>query len=93
MVTDARRREVYWTQYILGDSGGVGRIDRPQVSAADDMALATGPRIEFPRISAASLIRQADWLIAHGYGPTENQALYLRAPDVTPSAGPKRVSR
>lgn len=79
VVTDARRREIAWTRYVDGEP-----VDGPHLAPADGTpATAT--------ISAGSLALRAEQLIARGEdGPA--QPLYLRAPDVTPSTGPKRVT-
>jgi tRNA threonylcarbamoyl adenosine modification protein YeaZ len=92
VVTDARRREVYWARY----RGGV-RIDGPAVDApadvpADADAVAGSPEhaalFDLPRLSpvyptAAGLVRAvADWTTA----PAPLVPLYLRRPDAKPPA-------
>ena len=68
-------------------------IDGPHLAPADDVPSAPGPHAALPRIDAeaveASLLARA---VARGAAEVE-QALYLREADVTPSAGPKRVSQ
>jgi tRNA threonylcarbamoyladenosine biosynthesis protein TsaB len=79
VVTDARRREVYWARYRDGV-----RIDGPAVNAPADVqgavdALA-GPPV-YP--TAAGLVRAvADWTAQ----PEPLIPLYLRRPDAKPSA-------
>lgn len=78
VVTDARRREVYWARYRDG-----GRVDGPAVNAPADVpgaaeALALPP--VYP--SVAGLVRAvADWTA----GPEPLVPLYLRRPDAKPS--------
>jgi tRNA threonylcarbamoyl adenosine modification protein YeaZ len=79
VVTDARRREIYWARYRDGV-----RIDGPAVNASADVpgadeALARPP--VYP--SVAGLVRAvADWTAA----PAPLIPLYLRRPDAKPSA-------
>jgi tRNA threonylcarbamoyladenosine biosynthesis protein TsaB len=78
VVTDARRREVYWARYRDGV-----RVDGPAVNAPADVpgadeALALPP--VYP--SVAGLVRAvADWTAA----PAPLIPLYLRRPDAKPS--------
>lgn len=86
VVTDARRREVYWARYRDGV-----RIDGPAVSAPADVApgagAVAGPAaqaalFELPRIDAeyptvAGLVAAADW----DRSPGPLVPLYLRRPD------------
>ena len=78
VVTDARRREIYWARYRDGV-----RVDGPAVNAPADVpgaddALALPPG--YP--SAAGLVRAvADWTAA----PAPLIPLYLRRPDAKPS--------
>ena len=79
VVTDARRREVYWARYRDGV-----RVEGPAVNAPADVpgadeALALPP--VYP--SVAGLVRAvADWTVA----PAPLIPLYLRRPDAKPSA-------
>lgn len=92
VVTDARRREVYWARYRDG-----ARIDGPAVNAAVDVpvgadAVAGSPEhaalFDLPRLapvypSALGLVRSvADW---EG-GPDPLVPMYLRRPDAKPQA-------
>ncbi len=90
VVTDARRREVYWARYRDGV-----RIDGPAVSAAANVpdgadAVAGSPEhvglFDLPRLAevypgAAGLVRAvSDWTAA----PDPLVPLYLRRPDAKP---------
>ena len=92
VVTDARRREVYWGRYRDGV-----RVDGPAVNAAADVpagagAVAGSPEhaalFELPRLapvypSAAGLVAAvADWDVE----PQPLLPLYLRRPDAKPPA-------
>jgi tRNA threonylcarbamoyl adenosine modification protein YeaZ len=92
VVTDARRREVYWARY----RGGV-RVDGPAVSAAADVpagatavagspehaALFSLPRLAAVHPSPAGLVRAVDdW----SDQPAPLVPLYLRRPDAKPPA-------
>jgi tRNA threonylcarbamoyl adenosine modification protein YeaZ len=77
VVTDARRREVYWARYRDG-----ARVDGPAVNAPADVpgaseALARPP--VYP--SAAGLVRAVDWTVSP---PAPLVPLYLRRPDAKP---------
>jgi tRNA threonylcarbamoyl adenosine modification protein YeaZ len=101
VVTDARRREVYWARY-----DGAGRrvhgpaVDRPadvaQILDADGVP-AIGPATElyaFPRtlpsgpLSAAEM---AELVVAGAVEELAVRPLYLRRPDATPPGPPKAV--
>ncbi|TDN90524.1 tRNA (adenosine(37)-N6)-threonylcarbamoyltransferase complex dimerization subunit type 1 TsaB [Microbacterium sp. BK668] len=97
IVTDARRREFAYTVYQgLDDDGLPVRIGGPALSPRDeiDAVLAAGSilRRDTDRIGAAMLALAAARAVDAGrtIGPAD--ALYLRSPDVTLSAGPKRVT-
>jgi len=98
VVTDARRREVYWSAYAGSDSVGLPiRAAGPGLTAPDGLAeavpgIAGYRRLDAAEISAASLGLVAELLYATGRAFASDEALYLRSPDVTLSAGPKRVS-
>ncbi|MGD9619878.1 MAG: tRNA (adenosine(37)-N6)-threonylcarbamoyltransferase complex dimerization subunit type 1 TsaB [Mycolicibacterium sp.] len=92
VVTDARRREVYWARYRDGI-----RIDGPAVNAATEVpvgadAVAGSPEhtalFDLPRLTAvyptaAGLVRAVtDWSV----GPAPLIPRYLRRPDAKPSA-------
>jgi tRNA threonylcarbamoyl adenosine modification protein YeaZ len=98
VVTDARRREVYWTAYSGTDEQGLPvRTLGPDLSRPDDLADAVDDfsryrRLDDEAVSAASLGLLAESLYLHRRPFASDQALYLRSPDAVPSAGPKRVS-
>ena len=98
VVTDARRREVAWSAYDGMDSDGVPvLVTGPQLAHPEDLETAVEGYARFDRvdataISAASLGLLADRMRALGRPFAADRPLYLRAPDVTPSPGPKRVT-
>lgn len=74
VITDARRREVYWARYCDGV-----RVDGPAVNALDDVP-GTGAehRIEFAHPTAVGLVAAVDdWTRE----PDPLVPLYLRRPD------------
>jgi tRNA threonylcarbamoyl adenosine modification protein YeaZ len=84
VVTDARRREVAWSLY----EPGVVRLEGPQLiereafgSIAERYPGVTV--LDPPTVSAASLALVAELLLAAGRPLGPEEALYLRAPDVT----------
>ncbi len=102
VVTDARRREVYWAGY---DERGV-RVAGPRVGPAAEV-----PLRDLPAVGAGALAYEREFsrhrppldpdpavlaeLVAGRLGPgvpPDLTPLYLRRPDVTMSAGPKRVT-
>jgi tRNA threonylcarbamoyl adenosine modification protein YeaZ len=92
VVTDARRREVYWARYRDGV-----RVDGPAVNAPADVpneaaAVAGSPLhaelFDLPRLApvqptASGLVRVVDWDSA----PQPLIPLYLRRPDAKPQTG------
>jgi tRNA threonylcarbamoyl adenosine modification protein YeaZ len=91
VVTDARRREVYWARYRDGVRVGGPDVDSPaDVPAAadavagspDHAALFDLPRQAPTHPSASGLVRAVDW--AAEPGPLI--PLYLRRPDAKPQA-------
>lgn len=98
VVTDARRREVYWSAYSGTDAAGLPvRSDGPDVAKPavllDDDWAHPLPRFDAATVSAGELGRVAALMLANRHPFAVDEALYLRSPDVTMSAGPKRVSR
>jgi tRNA threonylcarbamoyl adenosine modification protein YeaZ len=74
VVTDARRREVYWARYRAGVRVVGPAVDAPADVPGADEALAAAPR--YP--TAAGLVRAvADWACT----PAPLVPLYLRRPD------------
>lgn len=98
VVTDARRREVAWSTYDGMDPDGVPvLVTGPHLAHPEDLATAVDgyarfDRIDATAISAASLGLLAGRLRTLGRPFAADAPLYLRAPDVTPSPGPKRVT-
>lgn len=96
VVTDARRREVYWARYRDGI-----RVDGPAVNAPADVALDSAaavagspdhtalfalPRLDVVYPSPAGLVRAVtDWGDAQPLVP-----LYLRRPDAKPSVAVRK---
>ena len=73
VITDARRREVYWARYRDGV-----RIDGPGVDAQADVPVGGGELVAFTQPSPAGLVAAvADWEVE----PLPLIPLYLRRPD------------
>ncbi|MEV8212716.1 tRNA (adenosine(37)-N6)-threonylcarbamoyltransferase complex dimerization subunit type 1 TsaB [Leifsonia sp. NPDC077715] len=93
VVTDARRRERYWTAYSGADDLGLPiRLDGPGLAKPDDLPHPEVPRIETDVVPAGRLGMLAELRYANRLPMDADDALYLRSPDVTLSAGPKRVT-
>jgi tRNA threonylcarbamoyl adenosine modification protein YeaZ len=98
VVTDARRREVYWSAYRGMDTEGLPiRDSGPGLCPPDELpdavpGFAGYGRLDAEVVSAGALGMVAELLYLHGRPFASNSALYLRSPDVTMSTGPKRVS-
>lgn len=93
VVTDARRREVYWSAFVgLDDDGLPLREDGPGLAKPDAVPHPGLQRLDAPTVSAGSLGMLAELLYAHRRPFAADEPLYLRSPDVTMSNGPKRVS-
>lgn len=91
VVTDVRRRELAWTTY----RGGVA-VDGPalttEATLAADVDLTEFPEARADVVSAALLATAGATRLERGDDLSSLTPLYLRAPDATPSNGPKRVS-
>ena len=104
VVTDARRREVYWSAYADGS-----RVDGPHVespaallerlpglgvsAAAGGMAEVTGLPVRGPAApSPAGLVAVAAPALLAGTAPGPLEPLYLRRPDAVEPGARKRVS-
>jgi hypothetical protein len=91
VVTDVRRRELAWTTYREGVA-----IDGPalttEATLPDDVDLTEFPEARADVVSAALLATAGATRRARGDDLSSLAPLYLRAPDATPSNGPKRVS-
>lgn len=92
VLTDARRRELYWSAYRL-DESDYAAVEGPALIRATDDPRPGASRVQLPAISAGALIRAAHCAQSQGRPAPADRAMYLRAPDATPSAGPKRVTR
>lgn len=93
VVTDARRREVYWTAYVGVDELGLPiREDGPGLAKPDSVPHPALVRFDAHVVSAGALGMLAEHLFANGRRFAADEPLYLRSPDVTLSKGPKRVS-
>lgn len=93
VVTDARRRERYWTAYSGADSFGLPvRFDGPGLAKPDELPHPGAHRLDAQVVPAGRLGMLAELRYANGLPMDADEALYLRSPDVTLSAGPKRVT-
>ena len=93
VVTDARRRELYWSAYGGVDELGIPlRTGGPGLAKPAELPHADLARFDAASVSAGQLGLLAEWLYAHRRPFAEDRPLYLRSPDVTPSNGPKRVT-
>jgi len=94
ITTDARRREVYWSLYGAPDSDSLPtRESSPALAKPAELLTPEGyRRLDALTVSAAQLGLLAESMYVHGRPFASGEALYLRSPDVTLSAGPKRVS-
>lgn len=98
ILSDARRREQYWTAYSGLDTDGLPVVaagpglSRPDGLDAQLGGLAAAPRILAESVSAGELGRIAAIRRLRGLPDAGLEPRYLRSPDVTLSAGPKRVT-
>ena len=105
VVTDARRREVYWAAYAADGSRTTGpHVDAPAVlleripqlgvtAAAGGSAEVTGLPVAGPAAPApAALVAVAADALRSGVAPGPLEPLYLRRPDAAPPGARKRVS-
>ena len=98
VVTDARRREAYWSTWDGADEFGLPkRSQGPALAKPDDLPTAVTDyanyrRLDATEVSAGSVGMLAEGLFQHGREFAGSQALYLRSPDVTVPNAPKRVS-
>lgn len=96
VVTDARRREFAYTVYDgLDDDGLPVRVAGPALvarDAIDERLIELGAqRRDAASVPAAMLALVAARALAAGRAVATDEALYLRSPDVTLPAGPKKV--
>jgi tRNA threonylcarbamoyl adenosine modification protein YeaZ len=98
VVTDARRREVYWSAYSGADAAGLPvRIDGPALAKPAELlepgfTHAALLRIDAATVSAGALGMVAELAFAGGQPFPPDEPHDLRSPDVTLSTGRKRVS-
>jgi tRNA threonylcarbamoyl adenosine modification protein YeaZ len=92
VVSDIRRRELAWTTYLDGVTVN-GPSVTTEAAIATDIDLTAFPEIRATAFSAIALGRAALRRIERGDDLSSLAPLYLRAPDATPSSGPKRVSQ
>jgi tRNA threonylcarbamoyl adenosine modification protein YeaZ len=100
VVTDARRKEVYWAAYDADgartDGPGVVRpeeLDRPGPFVGDPrFAERLGAPVELADVTTAGLLRAAAPQLADPSTTTPLVPLYLRRPDATPPTAIKAVS-
>jgi tRNA threonylcarbamoyl adenosine modification protein YeaZ len=98
ITTDARRAEFYWSAYEGTDAAGLPRrADGPALAPAAELA-ALVPNFDHYALRHAAPVRAANLatlallLKTSGREFAAHGALYLRSPDITLSAGPKRVT-
>ncbi|EAR23655.1 hypothetical protein A20C1_07198 [marine actinobacterium PHSC20C1] len=98
IATDARRKEYYWSTYEGSDAAGLPiRAHGPALAPIAELA-AQVPDFERYTLRETAAVRAprlaalAHLMVANGREFAGQEALYLRSPDVTPSAGPKRVT-
>ena len=93
VVTDARRRERYWTAYSGADDLGLPSASTdPGSRSPTSCRIPDLLRVEADVVPAGRLGMLAELRFANGLPMDRDEALYLRSPDVTLSAGPKRVT-
>ena len=98
VVSDARRREVYWSAYRGADADSLPiRVAGPDLIRPDELATTVPDFDQFERIDAVEVSAGALGMLAERMfevgRPFETATpLYLRSPDVTIAGGPKRVS-
>jgi tRNA threonylcarbamoyl adenosine modification protein YeaZ len=98
VVTDARRREVYWSAYDGADEFGLPRrVQGPGLVAPGEIAHAVTDYDGFSRLDAVEVSAGASGMLAeglyqHGRAFASAEPLYLRSPDATVPGAPKRVT-
>jgi tRNA threonylcarbamoyl adenosine modification protein YeaZ len=92
VVQDAKRRELFVTEYSMLDWSGVPvRKSGPEIATREGFSERLGD-LWPERIPAARLVQAAARRLGSGGAFEADRALYLRAPDVKPAAAVKRVS-
>ncbi len=98
VVTDARRREVFWSVYSGTDAAGLPtRTAGPALAPAAELeqhvaGYADYLLLDSGLVSAGALGMVAELMYANRRPFGADTAIYLRSPDVTLSTGPKRVT-
>lgn len=92
VLSDARRRELYWSLYELSDESLPNRIAGPGLAKPDALPYPDAQQIFTGQVSAGFLGLVALQMQQKGAPFASDQALYLRSPDVTLPSQPKRVS-
>ncbi|MFC5928186.1 tRNA (adenosine(37)-N6)-threonylcarbamoyltransferase complex dimerization subunit type 1 TsaB [Cryobacterium melibiosiphilum] len=98
VVTDARRREVYWSAFSGTDAAGlperlaVPGLAQPAALLEPDFPFAGMIRLDAATVSAGDLGLLAELTFAAGRPFAANDALYLRSPDAVLPTTRKRVS-
>lgn len=92
VVTDARRKEVFWSLFDLSGAEPV-RVDGPGLAKPDSLPHTDARRVDAAEIPAGQLALSAAALLAAGLPLASDEALYLRSPDVTMPSGIKRVTQ
>lgn len=98
VVTDARRHELFWSAYSGSDAAGLPvRLSGPNLARAVELEHDTAEHAAFRRLDSGLVAAGALGLVAelqyfNGRAFAADQPIYLRSPDVTISAGPKRVT-
>jgi tRNA threonylcarbamoyl adenosine modification protein YeaZ len=104
VVTDARRREVYWARYARGERVAGPAVDRPTEvprEGVDAVAGAAGALYEWPGLRTggppypdpAVLVRAAADRIVAGAAGERLTPIYLRRPDAVVPGAPKAVTQ
>lgn len=99
VVTDARRREVYWARYEHGVRVDGPHVDKPAELADLEADRAVGAElldrpVHEPRFpSPAGLVRAAARMVLDKVNPPPLTPLYLRRPDAVEPGERKRVTR
>jgi tRNA threonylcarbamoyl adenosine modification protein YeaZ len=98
VVTDARRREVYWARYEAGRRVDGPHVQKPAELAGIDVDLVVGAQlldrpVEPRSPSPAGLVKAAREMLLDNALPPPLTPLYLRRPDAVEPGVRKRVSR
>lgn len=101
VVTDARRKEVYWATYAVDGSRLAGpAVDRPEEAGVSEPVLGDaafagrlGVEVLPAEVTTAGLVRAAAAQLADPSSAGPLVPLYLRRPDAVPPPQRKAVSR